>query len=122
MSDLDWVPEGIDTTGPSVARTYDYLLGGARDRVRLNRSFPRRAVAHLAELGVRRFLDIGSAIPTAGNVHEIAREVAPGVVGHALWRPGDVADRAEDSNQVWAGVDRKPDREPGREPVAGGRR
>ncbi|QQQ79682.1 SAM-dependent methyltransferase [Saccharothrix sp. 6-C] len=98
MSDLDWMPEGVDTTVPSVARTYDYLLGGAhnlavdramgdemlkvlpgaRDLVRLNRSFLRRAVTHLAERGVRQFLDIGSGIPTAGNVHEIAQEVAPG--------------------------------------------
>ncbi|ONI84606.1 hypothetical protein ALI22I_29100 [Saccharothrix sp. ALI-22-I] len=98
MSDLDWVPEGIDITVPSVARTYDYLLGGAhnlavdramgdqmlkvlpgaRDLVRLNRSFLRRAVTHLAERGVRQFLDIGSGIPTVGNVHEIAQEVAPG--------------------------------------------
>ncbi|MCC8246059.1 SAM-dependent methyltransferase [Saccharothrix luteola] len=97
MSDLDWVPEGIDTTVPSVARTYDYLLGGAhnlavdramgdqmvkvlpgaRDLVRLNRSFLRRAVTYLAQRGVRQFLDIGSGIPTVGNVHEIAQEVAP---------------------------------------------
>jgi hypothetical protein len=280
MSDLDWVPEGVDVTVPSVARTYDYLLGGAhnlavdramgdqmlsvlpgaRDLVRLNRAFLRRAVTHLAERGVRQFLDIGSGIPTVGNVHEVAREVAPdcrvvyvdkdpvavahgrllladdphttavqadlrdpqdllrrpevtgmldfdepvalllllvvhfirpeeepvgllgryrdrlapgsfmvlshataddraetmrraadtvresrskdnlvyrthaevtalfdgyeliepGVVGHALWRPGgagDIADRAEDNTQVWAGVGRKPDREP----VTGGR-
>ncbi|PSL57711.1 hypothetical protein B0I31_102690 [Saccharothrix carnea] len=31
MSDLDWVPDAIDTTVPSVARTCDYLLGGAGD-------------------------------------------------------------------------------------------
>ena len=87
MTDLDWVPEGIDTTVPSVARTYDYLLGGAhnlavdramgdqmlkvlpgaRDLVRLNRSFLRRAVTYLAERGVRQFLDIGSGIPTRDN-------------------------------------------------------
>ncbi len=98
MSDLDWVPEGIDVTVPSVARTYDYLLGGAhnlavdramgdqmlkvlpgaRDLVRLNRAFLRRAVTYLAERGVRQFLDIGSGIPTAGNVHEIVRDVARG--------------------------------------------
>ena len=97
MSDLDWVPEGIDVTVPSVARTYDYLLGGAhnlavdramgeqmltvlpgaRDLVRLNRAFLRRAVTYLAERGVRQFLDIGSGIPTVGNVHEIAQEVSP---------------------------------------------
>jgi hypothetical protein len=37
--------------------------------------------------------------------------VEPGVVGCALWRPagaGDVANRAEDNNQVWVGVGRKP--------------
>ncbi|NUT50483.1 MAG: hypothetical protein HOV94_24720 [Saccharothrix sp.] len=98
MSELGWVPDGLDLTVPSVARTYDYLLGGAhnlavdramgdqmlkvlpgaRDLVRLNRAFLRRAVTHLAGLGVRQFLDIGSGIPTAGNVHEIAREAAPG--------------------------------------------
>ncbi|MGW4116666.1 SAM-dependent methyltransferase [Actinosynnema sp. NPDC004786] len=281
MSDLDWVPDEVDTTVPSVARTYDYLLGGAhnlavdramgdrmlevlpgaRDLVRLNRAFLRRAVTYLAGRGVRQFLDIGSGIPTAGNVHEIAQEVAPdcrvvyvdkdpvavahsrlmladdplttavradlrepedvlgrpevtglldldepvalllllivhfvpdeerpgellaryrdrlapgshlvvshataderpdtmrraadtvresrskdnlvyrthaevtalfdgyelvepGVIGHALWRPdgaGDIADRAEDNNQVWAGVGRKP----GRATASGGRR
>ncbi|QFZ21640.1 SAM-dependent methyltransferase [Saccharothrix syringae] len=97
MSDLDWVPEGIDTTVPSVARSYDYLLGGAhnlavdramaekvvaalpgtRDLVRLNRAFLRRAVTHLVGCGVRQFLDIGSGIPTVGNVHEVAQAADP---------------------------------------------
>ncbi|WP_189227158.1 SAM-dependent methyltransferase [Saccharothrix coeruleofusca] len=97
MDEPDWVPEGVDTSIPSVARTYDYLLGGAhnlavdrrmademlrvlpgaRHLVRLNRSFLRRAVTHLVRRGVRQFLDIGSGIPTAGNVHEVARAHAP---------------------------------------------
>ncbi|MFC5053337.1 SAM-dependent methyltransferase [Saccharothrix xinjiangensis] len=97
MSDLDWVPEGIDTSVPSIARTYDYLLGGAhnlavdramaekvvaalpgtRDLVRLNRAFLRRAVSHLVESGVRQFLDVGSGIPTVGNVHEVAQALDP---------------------------------------------
>ncbi|MFD7654124.1 SAM-dependent methyltransferase [Actinosynnema sp. NPDC059797] len=97
MSDLDWVPEGIDTSVPSIARTYDYLLGGAhnlavdramaekvaaalpgtRDLVRLNRAFLRRAVSHLVGSGVRQFLDIGSGIPTVGNVHEVAQDLDP---------------------------------------------
>ncbi|MBB5953994.1 SAM-dependent methyltransferase [Saccharothrix tamanrassetensis] len=92
MTDLDWVPDGIDVNVPSVARTYDYLLGGAhnlavdrrmgdqmlcvlpgaRDLVRLNRAFLRRAVTHLVDSGINQFLDIGSGIPTVGNVHEIA--------------------------------------------------
>jgi SAM-dependent methyltransferase len=76
---------------------YDYFLGGshnyavdrqvARRIVRLmphvprfaraNRAFLRRAVEYLVAAGVRQFLDIGSGIPTAGNVHEIAQRAAP---------------------------------------------
>ena len=77
---------------------YDYWLGGkdnfAADRkaaqaalaaypgmarlARENRAFLRRVVRYLAgEAGVRQFLDIGTGIPTAGNTHEIAQEVAP---------------------------------------------
>ncbi|GGM54353.1 SAM-dependent methyltransferase [Dactylosporangium sucinum] len=81
----------------TAARIYDYHLGGihnfpadreAADAVaklfplvpalaRNNRAFLRRAVRHLAESGVRQFLDIGSGIPTAGNVHEVARTIVP---------------------------------------------
>jgi trans-aconitate methyltransferase len=76
---------------------YDYFLGGfhnfAADRelaeqaiavwpqvpaiARANRAFLGRAVAHLVESGVRQFLDLGSGVPTAGNVHEIAQRQAP---------------------------------------------
>ncbi|WP_367131116.1 SAM-dependent methyltransferase [Saccharothrix sp. HUAS TT1] len=94
---LSWVPDGVDTDLPSAARLYDYLLGGghnfAADRqlaeqflraqpngrtiARLNRAFLRRAVLHLVDAGVRQFLDLGSGIPTVGNVHEVARRAAP---------------------------------------------
>ena len=94
---LDWVPLGIDPNVPSIARTYDYLLGGAhnfavdrqlaeaaerimprsREIARLNRAFLRRAVLFLIESGIRQFLDIGSGVPTVGNVHEIAQGAAP---------------------------------------------
>ncbi|MFD1147230.1 SAM-dependent methyltransferase [Saccharothrix hoggarensis] len=94
---LSWVPNDVDTGLPSAARLYDYLLGGghnfAADRVlaekflraqpnartiaRLNRAFLRRAVLHLVDAGVRQFLDLGSGIPTVGNVHEIAQKAAP---------------------------------------------
>lgn len=94
---LSWTPEDIDLDRPSPARVYDYYLGGshnyavdretARQIVRLvpetprfaraNRSFLRRAVEYLVAAGVRQFLDIGSGIPTAGNVHEIAQRAAP---------------------------------------------
>ncbi|TQM80429.1 S-adenosyl methyltransferase [Saccharothrix saharensis] len=95
---LSWVPDEVDTGLPSAARLYDYLLGGghnfaadrelaekfllaqpnARTIARLNRAFLRRAVLHLVDAGVRQFLDLGSGIPTVGNVHEIAHRAAPG--------------------------------------------
>lgn len=92
-----WAPEGIDVNRPSAARVYDYILGGAHnfavdralgdelirtspdvaETMRANRVFLRRAVRFLAESGVRQFLDIGSGVPTVGNVHEIAQAAAP---------------------------------------------
>src|SRR5499425_3869429 len=43
-----------------------------------NRAFLRRAVRYLGgEAGIRQFLDIGTGIPTKGNVHEVAQAVAP---------------------------------------------
>jgi SAM-dependent methyltransferase len=82
---------------PSVARMYDYFLGGkdnfASDRkaaeqvsralpgvagvARANRMFLRRAVRHVVGQGVGQFLDLGAGLPTQGNVHEIARSVNP---------------------------------------------
>jgi S-adenosyl methyltransferase len=88
----------FDTSVAHQARIADYLLGGrdnfAADRVagdamiaayptmvelmRANRAFLRRAVCFLAgDAGIRQFLDIGTGIPTAGNTHEVAQEVAP---------------------------------------------
>ena len=92
-----WAPEGLDLTVSSPARVYDYILGGghnfAVDRqiadklleimptagqgMLLNRAFLRRAVLTLVDAGIRQFLDIGSGIPTAGNVHEVAQRAAP---------------------------------------------
>lgn len=94
---MDWVPRIVDTSAPSGARTYDYLLGGshnfAADRAmadqvekavpgiraaaRLNRAFLARAVRFMVDQGIRQFLDIGSGIPTVGNVHEIAQQADP---------------------------------------------
>jgi len=88
----------IDTSRPNQARVYDVFLGGrdnypvdraaakaalvANPRGYLNvwhnRDFLRRAVTHLAgEVGIRQFLDIGTGLPTAENVHEIAQRIAP---------------------------------------------
>ncbi|MEJ3743661.1 SAM-dependent methyltransferase [Actinomycetes bacterium KLBMP 9797] len=81
----------------TAARIYDYFLGGVHNFpadqeaaramltsapamlpiARVNRAFLRRAVSCLTEAGVRQFLDIGSGIPTAGNVHEIAQRAVP---------------------------------------------
>ncbi|MER5886764.1 SAM-dependent methyltransferase [Streptomyces sp. NPDC001941] len=88
-----WAPPGIDISVPSVSRIYDYYLGGShnfevdREAARrameflpglpkisqANRAFMRRAVRHAVDRGITQFLDIGSGIPTFGNVHEIAR-------------------------------------------------
>jgi hypothetical protein len=82
---------------PNAARIYDYLLGGyhnfdvdrrAAERLlqvhpdvriasQVNRAFLRRAVLFLVQQGIEQFLDIGSGIPTVGNVHEIAQEARP---------------------------------------------
>jgi hypothetical protein len=65
---------------PSSARVYDYLLGGAAQvrtsgdvvtLARENRAFLRRAVRFLLAAGIDQFLDLGSGVPTMGNVHEV---------------------------------------------------
>jgi hypothetical protein len=87
----------FDTSVAHQARVYDYLLGGkdnyAADRAaaeaalkiypewtftaRANRAFLGRAVRYLAgEAGIRQFLDIGTGIPTAGNIHQVAQAIA----------------------------------------------
>jgi hypothetical protein len=45
--------------------------------VRANRAFLRRTVRYLtAEAGIRRFLDIGTGLPSADNTHEVAEAIA----------------------------------------------
>jgi hypothetical protein len=93
----NWVPTSVDLEKPSAARTYDYVLGGnhnfAVDREFVaqvhkvapeakyfaiqNRAYLRRVVLYLMEQGIRQFLDLGSGIPTVGNVHEIAQDFDP---------------------------------------------
>ncbi|MEU7039594.1 SAM-dependent methyltransferase [Streptomyces varsoviensis] len=92
-----WAPQGIDLSVPSVSRIYDYYLGGSHnfeaDRetgrraiaafpglpklMQVNRAFMRRTVRYAVSEGVNQFLDIGSGIPTFGNVHEIAQAADP---------------------------------------------
>jgi hypothetical protein len=93
-------PPGIDTSVAHAARVYDYLLGGTdhfpvdrevaeqqaavaggvenvRTDLRANRAFLGRAVRHLVgEAGIRQFLDIGTGIPNADNVHGVAQRAA----------------------------------------------
>src|SRR5215472_2386763 len=90
-------PAQLARQTPSAARVYDWYLGGANNfaidrefgrRVEeilpsvkaiaaANRGFLHRAVRYLAQKGIRQFLDLGSGIPTVGNVHEIAQRVYP---------------------------------------------
>jgi SAM-dependent methyltransferase len=89
------LPTEIDLSRPSAARVYDYFLGGAHnfeidrqlaeqiaamtpnlpDTMRAGRAFLRRAVAELTRAGIDQFLDVGSGIPTVGNVHEVSQEI-----------------------------------------------
>jgi hypothetical protein len=89
---------GFDPTTPSVARTYDYLLGGKdnfeADRqavemlrmvapeapltARMNRAFGKRVVRYIAEQEIRQFIDLGSGIPTSPpSVHDAVRSIDP---------------------------------------------
>ncbi|QGK70710.1 hypothetical protein GIY23_15360 [Allosaccharopolyspora coralli] len=91
-------PGIVDDSTPNASRVYDYYLGGSHnfavDRemgdeaialwpdlplvMRANRAFLRRAVRYCADQGVTQFLDLGSGIPTAGNVHDVAQQSFPG--------------------------------------------
>jgi SAM-dependent methyltransferase len=88
---------GVDTQRANAARVYDYWLGGShnfladqdlgraiaavepnvRAIARANRAFVGRAVRFLGAAGISQFLDIGSGIPTQGNVHEVAQQGDP---------------------------------------------
>ncbi len=91
-------PPGLDTSVAHISRMQNYWRGGkdnfAADRaaaehamaaypdlvssVRANQAFLARSVRYLAgEAGLRQFLDIGTGLPAAGSVHEIAQGVAP---------------------------------------------
>jgi SAM-dependent methyltransferase len=92
----NWMPADLNVDRPNAARIYDYFLGGshnlAADRAiarqiidlvpevpliaHANRAFLRRVVKCCVAAGIRQFLDLGSGIPTAGNVHEVAQREA----------------------------------------------
>jgi len=90
------VPD-FDPRTPSIARTYDYLLGGkdnfaadreAGDRLirvfpavvkaaRENRQFLARAVTYVANQGIGQFIDLGCGMPTEPNTHQTAQAINP---------------------------------------------
>ncbi|MBO3744252.1 SAM-dependent methyltransferase [Actinoplanes flavus] len=87
----------VDQTTVSSARRWNYWLGGkdhfevdresgdriasvypaVRTAAQQGRAFHNRAVRHLAEAGIRQFLDIGTGLPAPQNTHEVAQRVAP---------------------------------------------
>lgn len=89
--------EDFDPGSPSIARVYDYWLGGKHDfeadcllaeqimRIRPavvatcrdNRTFIVNAVRWVARQGVRQFLDLGAGLPRHPSVDETVREVDP---------------------------------------------
>lgn len=91
------LPRGLDTTRPTPARIYHYMLRGQRyfdpdakaaerllgiapelrDAAWANRGFHQRAAAWIAHQGVRQFLDIGSGLPAVGNTHEVVQRIQP---------------------------------------------
>ncbi|MFN2478538.1 MAG: SAM-dependent methyltransferase [Pseudonocardiaceae bacterium] len=97
MEGSSWASDDVDIERASVARVYDYYLGGshnfavdrqlARQALELwpemplvmqaNRAFLRRSVRYMVSQGITQFLDIGSGIPTEGNVHEVAQIASP---------------------------------------------
>lgn len=97
-ADVAQAVDGVDPSRPTIARVYDYLLDGkdnfAADRavgdriiaalpevqvgVRAQRAVLGRIVRYLVgEAGIDQLLDVGSGLPTADNVHQIARRAAP---------------------------------------------
>ncbi len=87
----------LDTSTPSLARAWDYLLGGAasfaadramaarlealypgiRDVLSSSRTYAADAVTGIARAGVDQYLDLGSGLPTRPSTHETARALVP---------------------------------------------
>ena len=89
---------GFDVSKPSIARMYDYLLGG-KDNFAVDRAFGDKFITDLPgsrqiapdnrgaliravreivrPRRLRQFVDLGSGLPTADNVHQVAQRYAP---------------------------------------------
>src|SRR6201999_3453412 len=121
----------VDMSRPNAARMYDYHLGGAhnfepdrvlahqveqvapwvKDVARINRAWLHRVLDFLMSHGIRQFLDLGSGIPTVGNVHEIAQRADPATrvvyVDHepvAVRQGTELLRDNENATMVWADV------------------
>ncbi|PTB40942.1 hypothetical protein M441DRAFT_141219 [Trichoderma asperellum CBS 433.97] len=90
-------PSAVDVSRPSVARMYDFYLGGKhnypsdRDAVAAvidaypktidiiveARHFLRRTVRYMCFQGIDQFIDMGSGLPSADNTHQVAQRVNP---------------------------------------------
>jgi hypothetical protein len=95
----EWVVDGSNLSRPSIARMYDFLMGGtrhveadrdvARDAVAAapmikltiweNRKLIKRVVRELVAAGITQILDVGSGIPARGSVHAVAHAIDPAV-------------------------------------------
>ncbi|ATY09327.1 hypothetical protein CU254_01660 [Amycolatopsis sp. AA4] len=129
-------PEGVDVDKPSAARIYDWYLGGTqnwavdrefgrraekvwpliRPMSRENRAFMNRVVRAALDAGIRQFVDLGSGVPTAGNVHEIVRDHLPARVVYVDYEPVAAAHsrvilEGEDATD-WAGIVERDIRDP----------
>jgi len=92
-----WAPGTRGPETPNIARVRDYWLGGTRNSAanrrlgeqftlcapqlpylaRTHRDFLRRVVTRLVNDGIRQFVDLGTGMPTMGNVHQVAQQFAP---------------------------------------------
>jgi hypothetical protein len=98
MGESESVPVGVDTSRPSPARMYDYMLGGTHnfqvdreatdqfksqfpdleDAAWANRGFHGRAARWMAiQYGIDQFIDIGSGLPTQNNTHQVLHAINP---------------------------------------------
>lgn len=88
----------LDTAAPSLARAWDYLLGGGasfaadrslarqleslhpglRERLSASRAYVAGGVTRIARTGVSQYLDLGAGLPTRPATHQAARAVLPG--------------------------------------------
>src|SRR5690242_13997959 len=107
MNEDPRIPAGVDTSRPTPARIYDYMLQGnnyfqadrfaaeqilqaapeIRDAAWSNRGFHQRAAKWIAQQGVRQFVDIGSGLPTVGNTHDVVLKVIP--AAHVVYVDND---------------------------------